>query len=71
MYLFNSLEIFEILFILNVACRLGRPLTLSEKILYGHLDDAQGSVSNLYCYFIKLHLDRLDAANNLERPRLP
>jgi len=38
---------------------LQRPLTLSEKILYGHLDDPQNQVSTLLngiviVYFLKL-----------------
>jgi len=29
-----------------VKQRLGRPLTLSEKVLYGHLDDPKNQVTN-------------------------
>lgn len=32
-----------------VKQRLGRPLTLSEKILYGHLDDPKNQVCSDQC----------------------
>lgn len=31
-----------------VKKRLGRDMTLSEKVLYSHLDDPKGQVSGLY-----------------------
>ena len=36
-------------FYYTISHRLGRPLTLSEKIVYGHLDDAASQVGN-FCY---------------------
>jgi len=43
-----------------VKRKLGRPLTLSEKILYGHLDDPNNQVSigsvSLRLYFVLVFL---------------
>ncbi|KAF7369081.1 Aconitate hydratase, mitochondrial [Mycena venus] len=39
--------------------RLRRPLTLSEKILYGHLDDAQGQDIERGVSYLKLRPDRV------------
>lgn len=36
-----------------VKKRLNRPLTLSEKVLYSHLDQPDTQVSNFYYVFIK------------------
>ncbi|MCJ8276227.1 MAG: aconitate hydratase, partial [Bdellovibrionales bacterium] len=39
--------------------RLGRPLTLAEKILYGHLDDPQGQELERGKSFLMLRPDRV------------
>lgn len=38
-------------------CRLKRPLTLSEKILYGHLDDPHGQDITRGVSYLKLRPD--------------
>lgn len=39
--------------------RLGRPLTLSEKIVYGHLDDPVGQEIDRGRTYLRLHPDRV------------
>lgn len=34
-----------------VKKRLGRPMTLSEKVLYSHLEDPKGQVMIIYWFF--------------------
>jgi aconitate hydratase len=43
----------------TVRRRLNRPLTLAEKVLYGHLDDAQGADLKRGQSFLKLRPDRV------------
>ena len=39
------------------GCRLDRPLTLSEKIVYGHLDDPHGQDIERGVSYLKLRPD--------------
>lgn len=45
--------------ILIPTTRLGRPLTLSEKIVYGHLDDPAGQEIDRGRTYLRLHPDRV------------
>ena len=42
---------------LTTSCRLKRPLTLSEKILYGHLDDPVNQEIERGVSYLKLRPD--------------
>lgn len=43
----------------NFSCRLNRPLTLSEKIVYGHLADAHNQDIDRGRTYLRLHPDRV------------